>query len=728
MNSVVEQEVNATHVSVDRFAEQTYAGVLGKLIGVYLGRAVEGWSYSNIQSRFGEIEYYVNEQVNWPLIVPDDDISGTFLFYRALEDNGFPREITPMVIGNTWLNYIVEDKTVLWWGGLGRSTEHTAYLRLKAGVAAPASGSAALNSRAMAEAIGAEIFIDTWALCNPANPDRAAAMARAAASVSHDGVAVEAAVLLASMQAQAFVESNIDKLLEIGCSMVRDDLLLRVVGDVREQCARSGDWRVVRRWLGDHHSYAHYPGNCPMVPNHALLLASFILGGDNLQQGLKIAVSSGWDTDCNAGNLGCLNGIRLGLKGLEAGPDFRGPVADLMYAVSADGGECLSDAVIETRRIRRAASALSGGAYETPATRFAFEYPGSVQGFQLCPLHEGPQAITRVGNTNAACGDSGLEIRYEGLARGVTGSVSVPTFIDPKPRAAADTSYFEVVASPSLYGTQTVRATLRTFSNENPNVRFYIVHYDGAGNLAKVTGEPLALERGDNRVVWRVPDVKGLPIYRIGLELMANRRLSGRIALIDMDWKGSPEAFVMAGAFDLSPGLSPFDTSTYWIKSFVSSARHFGPDIFSTFCLSHPGTNGVVTTGTRDWDDYEVSSRLTLDLHKAAGLVARARGHRRYYAGVVEKQTAKLIKRTDAELEVLSQTPYRYAENANLNFALSVVGERLSFAIDGTELLAAQDGSIATGGAGFIIEEGTVPAYGFAVRQVRRPDRHAGRR
>ena len=26
----------------DRFAEKTYAGVLGKMVGVYLGRAVEG--------------------------------------------------------------------------------------------------------------------------------------------------------------------------------------------------------------------------------------------------------------------------------------------------------------------------------------------------------------------------------------------------------------------------------------------------------------------------------------------------------------------------------------------------------------------------------------------------------------------------------------------------------------------------------------------------------------
>ena len=35
------------------------------------------------------------------------------LFYRALEDNGYPRDISGKAIGDTWLNYIVEDKTVL---------------------------------------------------------------------------------------------------------------------------------------------------------------------------------------------------------------------------------------------------------------------------------------------------------------------------------------------------------------------------------------------------------------------------------------------------------------------------------------------------------------------------------------------------------------------------------------------------------------------------------------
>src|SRR5437588_9492825 len=56
------------------YAERVYAGVLGKMIGVYLGRPFEGWTYERIVAELGEICYYVNEQRNTPLIVTDDDI------------------------------------------------------------------------------------------------------------------------------------------------------------------------------------------------------------------------------------------------------------------------------------------------------------------------------------------------------------------------------------------------------------------------------------------------------------------------------------------------------------------------------------------------------------------------------------------------------------------------------------------------------------------------------
>ena len=70
------------------YAERVYAGVLGKMIGVYLGRPIEGWSHERILAELGEIWYYVNDRRHIPLknhalVVSDDDLSGTFGFLRA---------------------------------------------------------------------------------------------------------------------------------------------------------------------------------------------------------------------------------------------------------------------------------------------------------------------------------------------------------------------------------------------------------------------------------------------------------------------------------------------------------------------------------------------------------------------------------------------------------------------------------------------------------------------
>ena len=236
-------------MSIRQYQNTIYAGVLGKIIGVYLGRPVEGWTFEDIRDTFGEIFYYKNHKTGAPLIVPDDDISGTFAFFRALEDTGYDPEISAEEIGNTWLNYIVENETILWWGGLCRSTEHTAYIRLKNGIKAPESGSEKLNGKSMSEQIGSEIFIDTWALVNPNNPKRAAKMAREAASVSHDGLAVDAAVYLAVMESLAFEEKDIDHLLDMGLEYIDNGFFKELVAELRRRCREAKDWYEVREWI-----------------------------------------------------------------------------------------------------------------------------------------------------------------------------------------------------------------------------------------------------------------------------------------------------------------------------------------------------------------------------------------------------------------------------------------------------------------------------------------------
>lgn len=200
------------------YVQKVYAGVLGKTIGVYTGKPIEGRSNADIEKNFGEIWYYIHDRLNYPLVCPDDDLSGTFTFLRAIEDHQAGRDISSAQIGATWLNYLIENQTVLWWGGMGNSTEHTAWLRLMQGIAAPRSGSSQLNGQLVAEQIGAQIFIDGFAMVAPGDPQLAAHLAAEAGRVSHDGQAVYAAQALAAMESAAFVQSNMDRLFDIGLS------------------------------------------------------------------------------------------------------------------------------------------------------------------------------------------------------------------------------------------------------------------------------------------------------------------------------------------------------------------------------------------------------------------------------------------------------------------------------------------------------------------------------
>ncbi len=683
--------------------ERIYAGVLGKILGVYHGRPVEGWSYERIAEAFGEVDYFVNDRLRLPIVLPDDDISGTFAFFRALEDNGYPKDLTPQHVARTWLNYIIEEKTILWWGGLGRSTEHTAFLNLKNGIEAPASGSHALNGPWIPAQIGAQIFMDAFALAAPGDPDRAARMVRAAASVSHDGLALDAAVLLGAMEALAFVESRVDRLLDAGLRYVGDSGLRAAIDQVRDQCARTDDWRTVRAWIAAHHGYDHYDGPCHMVPNHLIVLMALIMAGDDFGRSLMIATSSGWDTDCNAGNVGCLNGVRLGLAAIDRGPDLRGPVSDFLYVATADGGSGISDAVQETRRIVAAASALGGTPAPARRPRYGFDYPASTQGFAACPRHEGRQAVVAIGNRG-----EGLSVQLHGLSAGVTGTVSTPVFVEP----FAASSSFAMVASPTLYSGQTVNAIVA--APPSVNARLYALYYDRDDVVRRMAGPWATLQPDGSQLAWTIPDTNGLPLYRLGVEFGCATRFDGEVVVRSVDWHGAPQAYEVRGMLmELIWNLTPF-----WTRAWVSSAKHFAPDFKWTLCISHPDENGVVTTGTRDWVDYSVASALDYSINDGGGLVARSRGHRRYYAGLLKGDEALILRRHDDEVRVLARATVPIGAAGKRTLKFSVKGTTLRFAVDGKECLSASDDAFVSGGAGFLVERGTVVADGFIVRAI----------
>ena len=204
----------------------------------------------------------------------------------------------------------------------------------------------------VAEQIGSQIFIDGWAMVAPEDPELTVGLARRAASVSHAGEAIYGAQLLASMESQAFVEQDLKTLLDTALTFIlNDSAIFRLIHDVRKWHAKYSDWRTVRQQIAGRYGYDTYGGNCHIVPNNALIIMSLLCGEDDFQKNQMIANTSGLDTDCNAGNVGCLMGVKNGLAGMNAGPDWREPVADRLYLSAADSGRAITDAVRESYEI-----------------------------------------------------------------------------------------------------------------------------------------------------------------------------------------------------------------------------------------------------------------------------------------------------------------------------------------------------------------------------------------
>lgn len=639
------------------YEERVYAGVLGKIIGVYLGRPFEGWSYDRIMAELGEVRYYVHERLKRPLVVTDDDISGTFTFLRALPDNDHSAALTPAQIGWAWRNYIIERRAILWWGGMGNSTEHTAFLRLKAGIEAPRSGSIATNGKVVAEQIGAQIFIDGWAMVCPGDPEKAAELARRAASVSHDGEAIYGAQVVAAMEAQAFVEPDLGRLLDTASGLIpRDSVIYALINDMRTWRAEEPDWRKTRAKVQAQYGYDRYGGGCHMVPNHAVILLGLLYGDDDFQQSLMIANTAGWDTDCNSGNVGCLMGIKNGLAGIEAGPDWRGPVADRMYLPTADGGRAITDALRESYAVVNAGRALAGQPPVAPkqGARFHFDLPGAVQGFRCEDSPEARDTVT-VENVDghAESGLRSLALRYRAVAAGRAGRVATATFV---PAEALNLGGYGLLASPTLYSGQIIRArVIADTGNQQPTVAGLHLRVYGKGEALEVLSGPTqALAAGQAATLeWEAPDTDGMPIAEVGITI-GDASGTGTLYLDWLTWDGTPRA---------SLGRSDSGDMGMWRRAWVSAVDTFdGRRDAELICrvIQNEGA-GMVIQGESTWVDY--SARLAMRPHmaQAIGFAVNVRGLFRYVALILDAEgTARLVERHDDTERVLAEARCRW--------------------------------------------------------------------
>ena len=323
-----------TYEGKEEYLRKVYASWLGKVIGVRLGSPVENWTHDKIMEKYPDDEGYL---VDYDVYAADDDTNGPLFFIRALLEDG---DITAEKIGDAFLNYLCEYHGFFWWGGVGVSTEHTAYENLKKGIKAPLSGSIETNGLTMAEQIGGQIFSDCWAYVAGYDPLLAKRLAVMASSVTHDGNGIEGGIFVAVAITLAMQRNDIHEVLEETLEYLdHDKEYYKVAKDIIAYYQNDkSDWTRCLHYIQENYGYDKYPGVCHIIPNMALMIMAMCYGDNDFDKTLIILNRSGWDTDCNCGNVGSIMGALLGLDGIDE--KWIRPINDIVNSSSAIG--CLN--------------------------------------------------------------------------------------------------------------------------------------------------------------------------------------------------------------------------------------------------------------------------------------------------------------------------------------------------------------------------------------------------
>ena len=704
------------------FEEKVYAGVLGKIIGVFLGRPFEGWSYDRIIKELGPINYYVNDKLDFPLPVSDDDITGTFTFLRAFRECNYNKNITAKDIGKTWLNNIIEDKTILWWGGKGHSAEDTAFQNLKQGIDAPDSGSIKTNGKVIAEQIGAQIFIDGWAMVAPGDPEKAIHYAKLAASVSHDGEAIYGAQVIAALESMAFVENDLTKLVEQAKKFIPDNsIIFRLISEIQEWRSGNLGWEQARENIVKKYGYDKFLGNCHIVPNHALIIMALLFGDDDFKKTMMIVNTSGWDTDCNSGNVGCILGIKNGIEGLKSGPDYLSPINDILYCPTALGGETLTDALTEAYKIINTTRKINGLKKNLPknGARFHFNIKDSTQGWKV---RKGKNYCkTKINNVEykSSLGERGLKISYYNFLKDYTSEVYVETFfpeviLDLKGKKRDDFFSYDYISCPTIFPGQRVTIETENISSHEISISFFSKHWGQDDKLIKISSNFFKFKGNEKKQIsWDIPDTGSNPVGQIGINITSNKNREGEVILNFVNFEGEPKQIFKRPDhlqnYQKGKKIKEGYYGEIWRNAWVQYLDKWEKR-GKNFRICQNNGRGILYTGTNLWKNYSISSNIMLQSSNSGGLVSRVQGVKKYYTYEVCKDNKLRIGKMNNEYKILKEIEFKVEFFKEYNLKMMLVNNKIIGYIDNKIIIDVDDFDFPfmKGGAGLGVNNGTL--------------------
>ena len=639
------------------YVERCYAGWLGKLIGVRLGAPIEGWSYERIQKVYGEVWDYI---VDYQRFAADDDSNGPMFFLRALNDYTHTSDITAEQIGKTWLNYAPYEHGFYWWGGYGVSTEHTAYLNLRAGIAAPRSGSVAQNGAAIAEQIGGQIFIDAWGLIAPDNETLAAQYAEKAASVGHGGNGVYGGMFVAAAISAAFSAGSAREAIERALAVIPADCeYARMTRDIiafRDAHA-DGCWRDAFAYIHANWGYDRYPGSCHIIPNSAVMVMSMLYGEDDFSKTLCICNMCGWDTDCNVGNVGTIMGTLVGLAGIPM--RWRTPINDAFVASSVMGSLNSMDAPWCAAYIADLAYRIAGqpvparwAPFIQPERRHLhFELPGATHGFTVAREQEGTfEAFLTNTDEDAASGTRSLKAVVKPMRPGSAFRVACRTHFRP---ADFHDSRYDPCFSPIVYPGQTLRAKVkRPEACDTPfDAELYALD---ANSGTYLRGTPVAVDAAWTTLCFQIPSGKGICLDEVGVRVSTQHGWNAALILLLDDFEITGDADY--GIDFAKERTEVWHRSHHEVSQFTRFKGVWG--VQGHWLDGLCADLGEAYTGDAAWRNIDFTATVERLTEGQAGINFRVQGAIRSYCAALDGETLSLLK-NDNGYTCLASVPFR---------------------------------------------------------------------
>ena len=683
--------------------EKLYAGLIGMDAGMRLGAPVENpfWTYERLQSYYGDIRGYLREQRYY---TADDDVNGPLIFVRALADNAMPETLTSEAVGETWLNYTRRGMGMFWWGGEDVSTEHRAYMNLRRGVKAPRSGSIGENGKTAAEQIGGQIFVDTWGLICPGDPARASALAAAAASVSHDGSGVDGARFMAACIAAAYTASSLDEVLDTGLRFLPEKSdYRRVVETVRayhRAHPAEADFRACRAMIAREFREEAYPGGYHIVPNAGICILAMLYGKGDLGRSIEISVMCGYDTDCNASNIGTILGV---LGGLDGVPErYRRPINDLVTLSSVSGYLNLVDLSDKAKELGALSCRMYGGALPNGVVcpkpgelRLDFPFPGSTHGLELSDKAE---HTLRIVSGKAHSGMYCAELMTDGKCAGPVDLSFKAMLTRPDLHEERYDPVFAAKVSPG----QRVSVWMR--SEQIAPAAVTVTPFVRRAMTGERVCMPAAvLPEGEwTEIAFTVPDLGGDAVHDVGWTIAVQPDVApwvmGRVYMDEITVTGAMDYTV-----DFSLQREEFSQLTPF--SFNDCAGKREADAMRLTAEALPYMSGAQAyTGNYYLRDTAVAASVTVESGGSGLVLLHGQGTRRYYAlGFSAPGECAALRYEDGTVIKLAAVPFAWQPGREYALRAEAKGDTLTLSVDGTPVLEAHDGRYPYGmpGLGF---------------------------